>query len=140
MPRKRNSLSLTTKIVNLNSSKTKRGETYDKHSSLAKVLFGPAHWAVAVECSYRGRGATVYELSFHSGLRYALTEFILIDFHRAKLGLLKDSIYTPFSDADLNKTINGISCAEFARSLNRALNGFRGDVADQCCAADPMET
>ena len=141
MPRSSRSHSLTTRIVNLNPTKTKRGkETYFKHSSLAKVLFGPAHWAVSVECGLRTRGATIHELSFFSGIRYELTEFILIDFHRAKLGNLSESIYTPFGDAILNKTIDGISCTEFAGSLHRALNGFCGDVADEGGAADPMET
>ena len=129
------------KIVNLNPPK-KRGAkaTYFKHSALAKVLFGPAHWAVAVECGVRSRGATVHEIAFFSGVRFELAEFILIDFHRARLGQLSDSIYRPFDDTILNKTIDGISCAEFAGRLHRALNGLCGDVSDKSGAADPMET
>ena len=132
---------MKSKIIHLNKRASKKNVSlYSKHHALAKVLFGAAHWVVAHEASLWSSGATIYELSALSGLRYELVEFILIDFHRAKLGTLEDTVYTPFSDATLNVTIDRISSTEFARRLNCALHGSSRGVADKSGAPDPMET
>jgi len=113
---------------------------FSKQAPLAKVLFGPAHSVVAQETIFRSSGATVHELSVCSGLRYEITEYILIDLHRAGLGTLENTVYKPTNDVLLNKAIDGIACAEFIRSLNGALDGFGSNVPHQCGAADPMKT
>ena len=113
---------MKSKIIHLNKRASKKNVSlYSKHHALAKVLFGAAHWVVAHEASLWSSGAT-------------------IDFHRAKLGTLEDTVYTPFSDATLNVTIDRISSTEFARRLNCALHGSSRVVADKSGAPDPMET
>ena len=132
---------MKSKTISLKRSGSKKTVSqYQKHHELAKVLFGAAHWVVAHEASTYFSGATIHELSCLSGLRHELVEFIVIDLHRAKLGFLRETVYVPFDDAKLNVTIERISSAEFAGRLNRALNGSGRVVADECGAADPMET
>ena len=131
------------RAISLNRRTSKKGaasKKRPKHAYLAKVLFGPAHWSVAAEASLQRHGATVHELSVASGLRYEATEFILIDLHRAGLGDLSDSVYTPADNAVLDKAIDRIPCREFARRLHRALHGSCGDVAHERGAADPVKT